>query len=303
MVNALVSVITPSYNEGQFIRKTIESVVMQDYSPIEHWVIDGASTDNTLEVLEEYEDKINYISEPDNGQAEAINKGLRLSKGDILIILNSDDYLCEGAVKSAVNHLLENPNIIAVYGEDFVVDENDNIIGQSHKRDFDAEEIICAEFILPQSSLFFRRSGIEVVGGCDRTINYCPDYNLWVKMACKFKMLHVNEVWSCFRKNPKSQVAGKRWLTTRDRRHTIADLCNHPEYSPIISRLWRRAFASIYLEEVCHCAEQYRKSKSLRLILKSISVYPLVLFSRPKRVGYALKSLLLKAQRERKIGE
>ena len=124
----LVSVITPSYNQGRFIRNTIESVISQDYPRIEYWIIDGGSKDETLGIIKEFEDWAKYVSEPDEGQADAINKGFRLSRGDILIIQNSDDYFCDGAISSAVKWLRDNPDVAVVYGEYYVVDENDNTI-------------------------------------------------------------------------------------------------------------------------------------------------------------------------------
>lgn len=285
----LVSVITPSYNQGKFIQKNIESVISQDYPRVEYWIIDGGSKDRTLEVINKFKDKINYISEPDEGQADAINKGFRLSKGEILVIQNSDDYFCDGAISSAVRRLRENPDVAVVYGESYTVDVYDNIIGQGHKKDFDAEQVICAELILPQSSVFFHRSAVNAVGGCDPNINYCPDFNLWAKMACKFKMLHVNEIWSYFRKNPNSQIADKGWLSPMQRRLTIKRLLHDPDYMKVMSRLWRRAFASTYLEEAWRCNSLYSRTRMLKCIVKSILVFPLILFKRPLRVGYILK--------------
>ena len=288
-----VSVITPSYNQGKYIQKTIESVLSQDYPNIEHWIVDGGSTDQTIEILKKFEGKINYISERDEGQADAINKGVKLSKGEILLILNSDDYLNEGAVSSAVRWLCENPDVVAVYGECYVVDEHDKILSKTNKKNFNAEQIICAELILPQSSVFFRRSAFIAVGGCDRDIRYCPDYNLWAKMSCKFKMLHVDEYWSFFRENPNSQVAGKRYLTTRQRRLTIKRMLNHPEYSQIVSKLWRRAFASTYLEEANYCIPYGSKSHILSCLIKAVSVYPQALIKYRKRILRCLWEFLM----------
>ena len=111
----LVSVITPSFNQGRFIEETIESVLSQDYPNVEYLIIDGGSTDNTLETLRRYEDKLSWICEPDKGQADAINKGFRKAQGDILCWLNSDDTYEAGAISKAVESLLENPDVKKAY--------------------------------------------------------------------------------------------------------------------------------------------------------------------------------------------
>src|SRR5260221_5302272 len=120
----LVSIVTPSYNQGKFIRETIESVLTQDYANIEYWVIDGGSTDETLGILQQYENdpRFHWISEPDKGQSDAINKGWSRCQGDVLAWLCSDDLYCPGAIRTQVDYLLSHPDVDAVYGDVLFVD-------------------------------------------------------------------------------------------------------------------------------------------------------------------------------------
>lgn len=119
----LVSIVTPSYNQGRYIEKTIRSVLNQDYPDLEYIVVDGGSTDHTLDILRKYEGRIRWVSERDGGQSEAVNKGFRMSRGEILGWLNSDDTYCPGAVRQAVTFLMEHPSVAMVYGDGYEIDE------------------------------------------------------------------------------------------------------------------------------------------------------------------------------------
>src|SRR5262245_25211876 len=118
----LVSIVTPSFNHARYIEATIRSVLAQDYSPIEYAVIDGASTDGTVEILRRYQDRIAWVSEPDRGQTDAINKGFARTRGQILAWLNSDDTLKKGAVSAAVEFLQSHPDVAMVYGDANFID-------------------------------------------------------------------------------------------------------------------------------------------------------------------------------------
>src|SRR5438128_8552250 len=123
----LVSIVTPSYNQGRFIEDTIRSVLAQDYPNLEYIVVDGGSTDHTLDVLRRYEGRLRWVSEPDRGQSEAINKGFRMARGEIVSWLNSDDTYVPGAIGKAVAHLGARPEVVMVYGEGYLLDEGGRV--------------------------------------------------------------------------------------------------------------------------------------------------------------------------------
>jgi glycosyltransferase involved in cell wall biosynthesis len=177
-----VTVVTPSFNQGRFIRATIESVLKQDYPRIEYLVMDGGSTDETVSILREYSDRIRWLSEPDRGQAHAINKGWRQAAGSIVAYLNSDDVYLPGAVSSGVAALETHPDAAAVYGEGYHVDEAGAILERYPTEPFEAERLREACFIC-QPTVFLRREAVEAAGYLDESLRYCMDYDLWIRLT------------------------------------------------------------------------------------------------------------------------
>ena len=200
----LVSIITPSLNQGRFIRKTIESVLSQDYPRLEYLVMDGGSTDETLDILRSYGDRITWRSGPDGGQAAAVNSGVRLAKGEILGWLNSDDTYQPGAVKAVVDHLTAHPETAVVYGDAYYIDEHDAVIGTYPTEDFDLNRLAEACLIC-QPTAFIRRSAIEAVGLLDTTLHYCMDYDLWIRLGRRF---HIDRI-------DRSLANSRRYLDTK----------------------------------------------------------------------------------------
>jgi glycosyltransferase involved in cell wall biosynthesis len=213
----LISIITPSLNQGRFIRDTIESVLSQDYPRLEYLVMDGGSTDETLDILRSYGDRITWRSAPDQGQADAVNAGFRLAKGEFLGWLNSDDTYQPGAVSAAIEHLTSHPETAVVYGDAHYIDEHNNVIGIYPTEDFTMDRLAHACLIC-QPSAFFRRSAIEAVGALDARLQYCMDYDLWIRLGRLFQLQRIPGFLANTRQYPQT----KTW-SQRDR--LFAELC------------------------------------------------------------------------------
>ncbi len=179
----LISIITPSFNHGQFIRQTIDSVLGQHYSNLEYWVVDGGSTDDTIKILKSYGDKINWISGEDKGQADAINKGFALAKGEIVAWINSDDFYEIGTLVKVADYFEKNPDVDFIYGDMNFVDINGiHLKTCDYLSDFSLPRLLKYCYIC-QPSVFMRRSVIRKVGALNIKYQYAFDYDFWLRIA------------------------------------------------------------------------------------------------------------------------
>lgn len=201
----LVSIITPSFNQAEFLEQTIQSVLTQDYSNIEYIIIDGGSTDGSVDVIKKYADKIKvWVSEPDKGQTEAINKGFAKAKGEILAWINSDDIYNPNAVSEAVEYLIENPNIAMVYADCNFIDENGNVIGKFNAKQTNYKLLRQGSVHIPQQTMFFRAKYWTPL---DPSFYFAMDYDLWTHIAKQAEIKYLQgHVWASFRIHTSSKT-------------------------------------------------------------------------------------------------
>lgn len=211
-----VSIVTPSFNQARFIRQTIDSVLQQDYPFIEYWVIDGGSTDGTQDILKSYGDRINWISEKDRGQTNAINKGFSKCSGILFAYLNSDDILYRGAVRKVVEKYMENPKISIFYGEGDWIDEDGNLIGAYNGGPFTFENLhrYC---ILCQPASFFTSLLYQRLDGFNESRSYAMDYDFWLRAATRgFEFLYIEEKLAASRLHSKTKTISFRFEIHRE---------------------------------------------------------------------------------------
>lgn len=188
----LVSIVTPSLNQSSFIRATIDSILSQDYPNLEYWVIDGGSKDGTLETLHTYGDQFHWLSEPDSGQSQAINKGWQLTKGEIISWLNADDLLAPNAISHAVEAMQAHPEIGGLYGNCTYISENGAIIKAYPVQQYDYDLLVSeTENFIPQPGTFLRRDIVNRAGNLDETFHYVMDYDLWLRMGLYAPMMYL----------------------------------------------------------------------------------------------------------------
>jgi len=178
-----ISLITPSLNQGKYIKRAIESVLAQRALDIEFIVVDGGSTDETLSILKRYESKLRWISEPDSGPAEALNKGFRQSTGSVLCWLNADDIYYPGALDKVITYLENNPSCEVLYGKATHIDVNDQVLRLYPTKEWNFAEFQDECFIC-QPAAFFRRSVFELYGPFNENVR-CMDYEFWLRLGLK----------------------------------------------------------------------------------------------------------------------
>ena len=194
-MNPLVSIVVPSYQQAVFLREAIDSILFQDYQPIEVLVLDGGSTDGSREILESYGDRIWFRSAPDGGQSQAINEGFRRSRGEIVAWLNSDDFYYPGAVAHAVAVLQSNPKAALVYGDGNLVARDGSVMLRFPDTvPFDLWRLANLTDYILQPTVFFRREALFSVGLLDEQLNWALDWELWLRLASRYPFAYIERV-------------------------------------------------------------------------------------------------------------
>ncbi len=196
----LVSIVTPSFNQARFLEATIQSVLSQNYPRLEYMIVDGGSTDGSLEIIKKYASRLTWwISEKDQGQTDALNKGFGHARGDILAWLNSDDTYESGAVASAAKYLQMHREVGLVYGDANYIDENGRRLGRFPAAQTDLRRLRQGYVHIPQQASFFRGELWRTLGPLDPSFYFAMDYDLWVRIASRAALKYLPETWANFR--------------------------------------------------------------------------------------------------------
>lgn len=207
-----ISIVTPSYNQGQYIEQTILSIINQGYPNLEYIIIDGGSTDNTVDIIKKYADRITYwVSEPDKGQSDAINKGIKKCTGEIFNWINSDDYLEEGALLKIGEAFMSNPKLELVCAYSNIFDDATGTTILQHRCEFfESVEKTIVQQKINQQGLFYRMDILRNLGGINQTLHYVMDLELWFRYLSKFGQTNVmllNDVVAHFRIHLNSKTS------------------------------------------------------------------------------------------------
>ena len=287
----LVSIVTPSYNQAPYLEQTIRSVLGQDYPHVEYIVVDGGSTDSSVDVIEKYADRLAYwISEKDSGQAEAINKGFARANGEIMAWLNSDDYYILNTISVVVRCFEQNPDVVMVYGDMLAVDGDGQTINVLKYKQLSLEDLLCFQ-ILGQPSVFFRRSALEKAGLLDTTFHFMLDHHLWIRLAQQGRILHIPQIWSAARYHAGAKNRARAAEFGREAFRVLDWAKRQPGLAETVAGLGRRALASAHRYNARYLLDGGQNVSALGAWFRALFLHPPTALARLNILVSALLNL------------
>jgi len=284
--------VTPSYNQANYLEQTIRSVLGQDYARIEYIVVDGKSTDNSVEIIKKYAGRLAWwVSEKDSGQGEAINKGFGHANGEILAWLNSDDYYLPGTISAAVKVFEENPDVVMVYGDMLAVDEHGQTINVLKYKQLSFQDLLCFQ-IIGQPSVFFRREVLESAGKLDTTFHFLLDHHLWIRIAQEGRILYIPQMWSAARYHAEAKNRAKAAEFGREAFRILEWAKSQPGLAETVSGVERRARASANRVDARYLLDGGQPWSALKAWMRAFFIHPPTALARLNIFVSALLNLL-----------
>ena len=288
----LVTIVTPSYNQARFLEATLRSVLTQDYPAIEYLVVDGASSDGSVDIIRRYSDRLAWwISERDSGQSEAINKGLQRAKGEIVGWLNSDDIYLPGAVAAAVAAFRAHPEAGLVYGDALAIDADGKEFNLMRARQYTLADLM-AFHIICQPAAFMRRSVLEQVNYLNPEYQLLMDNLLWMDMAKIASIVYVPQTWAAARYHDQAKNRTRGAAYGREARVLLKDLNSRPEFAKVISQDEKRIRAGVERFDAFYLTDAGESWQALRAYGRSFRLHPSTALADWKHILLAALSLL-----------
>ncbi len=288
----LVTIVTPSYNQASFLESTLRSVLEQNYPNLEYIVVDGGSTDGSADLIKNYADKLAWwVSEPDEGQADAINKGMARAKGELVAWLNSDDVYRPGAIQQAVAALQQHPQASMVYADLDSIDRSGRVFNTIHYRQFSLLDLLSFE-IIGQPTVFMRRAVLQQAGPLDASYRYLLDHQLWLRMLQLAPAVYVPQVWAAARHHANAKNVGEAAGFGREAMRILAWAGTQPAMRELIAAHHRQVLAGAHFFDARYLLDGGQGAAALRSYGRVAGLQPQRLLRHLPRILFALLSLL-----------
>jgi len=288
----LVTIVTPSYNQARFLEAALCSVLEQDYPNLEYLVVDGASSDGSVDIIRRYADRLAWwVSEKDSGQSEAINKGFRRARGEIVGWLNSDDLYLPGAVSAAVAAFQSHPEAGLVYGDALAIEADGKPFNLMRAHPYTLVDLLSFNIIC-QPAAFMRRSVLEQVDYLDPAYQLLMDNLLWMRMAQKSPIVYVPQTWAKARYHEQAKNRTRGAAYGREAHVLIDGLRTRPEFAGIIAAHERRIMAGVNRFDAFYLTDAGQPWRALRTYGRAFRLHPATALGDWKHILLAVLSLL-----------
>ncbi|MCJ7626712.1 MAG: glycosyltransferase [Anaerolineaceae bacterium] len=287
-----ISIITPSYNQAQFLEQTILSVITQDYPNLEYIIVDGASSDESVKIIQKFESQLAWwVSESDKGQSEAVNKGWKKATGEIIGWLNSDDVLLPGAVSRMVAAFRETPQMGLIYGDVYAIDTVGEIFNIMTFDDWDIENLMSFD-IISQPGVFMRQDVLEKAGYLDAEIHFLMDTHLWLKMVQLAPIRYLPGPVAAARYHPGAKNVGAGARYGRDAYMIVEWMKTQPLLAEKMNEIPKRVMAGAHRISARYLLDGGDPGHALRDYIKCLTTYPKTALPEWHRMVYAALSLI-----------
>jgi glycosyltransferase involved in cell wall biosynthesis len=268
-----VSIVTPSYNQAQFIEETIRSVLLQGYPDLEYIIIDGSSIDGSVDIIRKYQPWLtHWVSEKDRGQSHAINRGFARAEGEVVAWLNSDDLYTPQAVGAAVSAFSTHSRVGVIYGDCHCIDAGSRLIFTHLLRDYDLGESIVDNYIA-QPATFFRRTAVQRVNGLDESLHYALDFDLWIRLGLTSEFHHVPVCLACFRAHDGAK-SSRPWTFVSEIEFLFERLFERADLPPSLAGRKHEAFFRALAGYAVRALQVGEPVWARELLVKAVSSMP-----------------------------